>query len=141
MAVDTHGLEAIRKSANPITPGDNSDLYIATKVIEDITGSFAPSGLRTGWLITTLLVSATAIKIPTTAFTDRNSIEIHNLSSTYNLYIGPANTVTADAVAGTTSGKIIPPDSYWSIDITDAIDIYGICASGESALVQVMEVA
>jgi len=33
MAIDTHGLEALRKSAEEVTPGDPSDAYIKTKTI------------------------------------------------------------------------------------------------------------
>ena len=33
MAVDTHGLEVLKKSGEEVTPGDKSDLYIKTKSI------------------------------------------------------------------------------------------------------------
>ena len=135
MAVDDHGLEAIRKSAEELTPGDKSEYRIRTTA----TGTFTASGLFTDIRTTTLDVSTTAIKLPASPLADRNSLEIHNLGSS-TLYIGKDNTVTADAVIGTTSGKEIDGGSFWSIDITEDIELYGIVASG-TVRIKVTEVS
>lgn len=111
------------------------------EAIDTLTGVFRPSGLNTSWKITTVVIGDTAIKIPTAALNERNSLEIHNTDTAVTLYVGPDNTVTADKALGSTAGKEIPPESFWSIDITDAIDIYAICPPGQSAIVKIMEVA
>lgn len=46
MSVDDHGLEALRKSANEVTPGNKSDYYI--KVREQGSGSGGSSASNTG---------------------------------------------------------------------------------------------
>lgn len=116
---------------------EDTDTLIKARV--SATGTFRLSGLNIGFVINTVSISDTASLLPTLA--QQNSIEIHNLSETATIYVGPANTVTADRVVGSTSGKEIPPDSYWSVDVTDAIAIWAICPAGESALAKVMGVA
>lgn len=102
-------------------------------------GEFTPSGLRTNIKTTTMDVGTTATKLPATALTGRNSLEIHNLDSNETLYVGGAS-VTADRVNGTTSGKEVDAGSFWSLDITDDIEIYGIVATGTVKL-KITEVA
>lgn len=139
MAVRDHGLEVLRKAGNQINPGDGSDYYIATKVIEAITGSFSPSGLRNAFLNTTFDLSTTAQPLPATALTDRNSMIIYNRSTTEILYVGNSD-VTADTVNGTTSGWQVEPNSYFPLDITDDIVLYGVYASG-TYKVQILELS
>lgn len=139
MAVHNHGLDAIRKSANQIIPGDDREYYLATKLIDAIEGSFSPSGLSKDWRVTTLIVSDTAIPIPAIALSDRNSLIIHNKGSN-KLYLGKAD-VTADTVLGTTSGWEIVSTSYYSLDVKDNIIIYGICEAGQSTTLKVLELA
>jgi hypothetical protein len=118
----------------------NDDSEVIVRTSADITGEITPSGLNVAVKITTLTVGTTAVKLPTTALTNRNAIAIHNKSSSFTLYVGPS-TVTADSVTGTTSGWEVTADSFVQLDITDAVEIYGRCASGESAQVKVMELA
>ena len=103
-------------------------------------GNFAPSGLRNGFLVTTLDVSTSAIKIPASPLTDRNSIIIFNKSTTTTLYLGPNNLVEANDNIGNNAGWEIPPNSYFSTDVTDGIEFYGIVASG-TVRVKVLEVS
>lgn len=140
MSVDDFGTSGLRKALNEIVPDDNTEYYLATKVIEAIDGSFAPSGLSNAGKVTTISVSTTASLIPTTALTNRNAISVLNTSSTTTLYLGFANTVTADTVVGTTSGWEVGPNEIWHVDITDSIPLYGIVASG-SILVKILEVS
>lgn len=140
MSVDDYGISGLRKALNEIIPNDNTEYYLATKLIDAVGGSFAPSGLSNGGKVTTTSVSTTAVKIPTVNLTSRNAISILNTSGSTTLYLGFDNTVTADTVAGTTSGWEVGPNEIWHIDITDSIDIYGVVASG-SILVKILEVS
>ena len=115
---------------------DDGEVFVRTSV----TGEITPTGLKTDWIITTISVSTSAIKIPTTNLGSRNAISIHNLDASKILYIGPDNTVTANAIVGTTSGWEIGPGNFLNFDITDAIDIYAIAPSG-TILVKVLEIA
>jgi len=139
--IQDHGLDVIRKAGRFIVPGDKTGYYLAVNILDAITGSFSPSGLSKEMKITTITVSDTAIVIPATALTDRNSMSIYNKSTTTIVYIGPSNSVAASSVDGTTSGWEIDPGSYFSLDIKDDIEIYAICPSGESAQLKIMELA
>ncbi len=110
------------------------------EVTNSITGEFSVSGLKVGGKITTILVSTTALALPATALTDRNAIAIRNLSDTDILYIGFDTLITANDVLGTTAGWQVGPQENLQFDITDAVVIYGIAASG-SIKVQIMELA
>jgi hypothetical protein len=98
-----------------------------------------PSGLKTAFRNTTMDVSTTALPLPSMSLTARNSIVIFNVSSTQTLYIGNSD-VTADVINGITSGWQVAPQSYFSTDITPAITLYGVFASGTHK-VQVLELA
>ncbi len=110
------------------------------EVTNSITGEFSVSGLKVGGKITTILVSTTALALPATALADRNAIAIRNLSDTDILYIGFDTLITANDVLGTTAGWQVGPQENLQFDITDAVVIYGIAASG-SIKVQIMELA
>jgi len=103
------------------------------------TGTFVFSGLSTAFIPTTMQVSTTAIKLPTTPLTARNHISIFNTSETETLYLGNSD-VTADRALGTTAGAEIQPLGSFNIDITDSIELYGIVATG-SIVVKIYEVA
>lgn len=137
MSVDDHGLEAIRKSTEEITPGDKSEYRIRTTA----TGTFTLSGLQNGGRVTTMTVGDTAIPLPATPLAARNAISIRNLSSTDKLYIGYSTAVTADRVVGVTSGDEIDPDAGFNVDITDEVILYGICESGKSVMIKVHELS
>jgi len=147
MSVSVHGLEAIRRSTiiSP-TVGDLTEYCIRTCVDGTVTidgtveGSFSPSGLSQAGRNTTLSVGTTAVAIPASALTDRNSMLIRNLDATVDLYIGFDTGVTATQTVGTTSGWLVGPNETYNVDIKDDILIYGIVASG-SILVQVQEFA
>ncbi len=108
------------------------------KIYEGVVEA-TPSGLKTDFEVTTLSVSTTVLALPATPLLKRNSIIIYNLSATEILYMGKSN-VTADVVDGITSGWQIAPNSYFSTDITDAIILYGVFATGTHK-VQVLELA
>ena len=114
---------------------DDGNVVVRTSA----TGVFQPTGLKTGFKVTTMNVGATAVKLPVTAITKRNSWIVYNLSTTHTLYLGPDSSVTADTVIGVTSGWQVAPLAYFSFDVTDKIDIYGICTT--DIMVQLLEIA
>lgn len=140
MAVDDHGLEAIRKSAEEVTPGSKADYYLKTKIIDAIAGSFSPSGLSQEIKITTTTITDVATPLPATPLVGRNALSLRNKSLTETLYIGPS-TVTADTVAGITSGWEVAPNGNIGFDITDDVILYARCETGKSAVVKIMELA
>jgi hypothetical protein len=120
----------------------NSDGSINTNTtIEDVTGTFTPSGLKTAGKITTVQITDTATALPSTPLTARNAIAISNLSTSQTLYIGFSNSVTADRSIGTNAGWEIGPLEGFNLDITDSVVIYGITASGMSALIKILELS
>lgn len=102
-------------------------------------GSLNVVGFTKEWKVTTVSVGTTAVAIPTTSLTDRNTLIIWNKDNAATLYIGPANTVTADDAA-TTGGWEILPREMLNIDITDSIQVYAIVASG-TVTVKILEAA
>lgn len=96
------------------------------------------SGLSVAIKVTTITVGTTEVALPATALSGRNSISINNKDSTTTLYLGPTG-VTADDAAST-GGWEVPPQFTFGTDITDAVTIYGIVASG-SITVKILELA
>lgn len=136
MSVDDHGLEAIRKSAIEIVPGDKAEYRIRTS--SDVTGEITPSGLKIELKTSTVTVGTTATAIPATALSDRNALAIHNKSSTQTLYIGPSS-VTADDAAST-GGWEVEPGGRIQFDVTEAVVVYGVYPTSSEA-VKIMEIA
>lgn len=132
--------------------GDGVDLVTTTTVGPDVgldvnilggtlTGEFVQAGLFNAGKITTMDVGSTAVAIPTTALSGRNSISVTNLSETDILYIGFNSSVTADRVNGITAGWEIGPREGFNLDIQDDIPIYGITEIGVTVKIKVMELA
>lgn len=104
------------------------------------SGQFKLSGLNIAFRPFTFTVTDVAAPLPMPALTNRNSIIIFN-KGTETLYIGNSD-VTADSVDGsTTSGWQVIPNSFFAIDITDSIILYGVCESGKTTKVQTLEAA
>ena len=101
-----------------------------------IAGEFTPSGLTTALKVTNTTVTNVAAKLPLTPLADRNSLIIENRDATNSIFIGNSD-VTA---AGGTEGWEILAGSYYSLDITESIEIYAI-ASVASVNVKVLELA
>ena len=106
-----------------------------------VTGKFdsAPAGLSKNFKVTTQDITTTASKLPATPLTDRNTLSIHNKSTTDTLFIGEDNTVTADSVDGITSGWEVPPGGVFNTDIKTAIELWGI--STATIKVKILELA
>ena len=76
MAVDDHGIESIRKSAEEVTPGDQSDYHL--KVTTTNSGvAVKPS--NTG--LTTIKSDLTTAEFEITAVTSQKSIIVTNLDN------------------------------------------------------------
>jgi len=117
--------------------GLDDDSKVARRIIGK--GDFTPSGLKTNFRITTMNVTSTATALPVTALANRNSMSIHNLSTTDILYIGNSG-VTADRNNGTTSGWEIETQEVFNTDVTDSIVIYGR-TSGATIQIKIIELA
>lgn len=104
-------------------------------IVNELTVA-APKSRR----ITTMTVGDTATLIPTGgALTDRVAISIVNFSTLNTVYFNDSVAVTADRVAGTTSGWEIGPEETYNESITDSDSVFGRCEAGQSALIKVME--
>jgi len=140
-----HGIEALRKASEQLTPGDVTDSYIKVKNPSgqpiDISGSFVFSGLSTGIITTTITVTDTATALPASILAARNSLLIRNLSDTEILYIGLATVTAGRTVSSTTDGYEIDPNQEFSVDIANGLALYGIASSGKTILVKVTEFA
>lgn len=99
-----------------------------------------PSGLKTNFRITTMIVPDTSVALPAVALVARNAMSITNQDATEILYIGKI-TVTADSVVGTTSGWETGPGESFNVDVTDAIVLYGIAPAGKTIKVKILEIS
>ena len=122
---------------------DDNEVIVRTSA----EGEFSSSGLKNGFKITTIEITDSASKLPTTPFSDRNALSVHNKSSTDILYLGPDNTVTADTVVGVTSGWEVPVNNKVNFDIKDIdpqsvnINIWAIAPTGKTITVKILELA
>ena len=116
------------------------------KISGSVTGSFSPSGLTVEGENTRLAVDDTAWKqCPPTNLSGRNAIRVQNPpDSAFSVFIRhktsalPAGPSTTPGTAA--ADEIIPGDTYF-VDITDSINLFVRCASGESATVNIAELA
>lgn len=123
MAVNDHGLEAIRKSAEEITPGDKSEYRIRTTA----SGEFRITGLTESGLDTEVILNDSGwVAIPSTPKEGRNSIRIQNQSDV------EIKTNFSNSVGYV--GVIIPAGASDFLDITDDIIIYGRSSSGNATV-------
>lgn len=142
MAVDDHGLEALKKSANQITPGDKSDYYLATKVIDSISGSFTFSGVEKLFKPTVFNVTDIEIKIPPSPDLLTQSFILVNHSEVDAIYIGETGVTPGVVVGVSTSGYEIPPGESFNMDFKtgSTVQLYAIAETGKTVKVQVLEV-
>jgi len=115
----------------------NGDTAVRTlsEILGSVTGSFSPSGLKTAIKITNLTANTAAAALPLTPLTDRNSIIILNRSTTDSLFIGNSDVTSSGAL----EGWEVEAGSFFTVDITDAIVIYGI--STATINLKIMELA
>lgn len=104
-----------------------------------IDGSISFSGLSVGMEVTVVTVMDSATALPSTALLNRNNITLRNLDTANTVFVKDENTVTASG--GGNQGWRIEPESDLILDITDSIGLYGICSAGQSAIVEILELA
>lgn len=82
-----------------------------------------------------LTVTASATAIPTTALTNRKTIVVQNKDGKDPVTLGFTNAV----VYGT--GPVLSPGSSLTLEIEAGVTLYGICNTGETAIVSYIELA
>lgn len=98
-----------------------------------VSGTFIPTGLMTAVKSQAFTVTDVAAKVPTTALTNRNGISIRVWGAPV-VYFGNSSVTVAQGYPKQFREEII-------IDITDDIDLWAVCASGETSELRIMEVA
>jgi hypothetical protein len=100
------------------------------------TGTSSFSGLKIRMKVSNLTVTDTAAILPLLPLVSRNSIIIENKGAN-SIFLGEIN-VTA---SGVNEGWELTPTSFFSVDVSDAIDIYAIAPIGTTVNVKIMELA
>lgn len=103
-------------------------------------GEFIFTGLSLAFRTTTKIIGDTEIALPPSILTARKSFALHNKGPNI-LYIGESG-VTADSVDGSiTSGWEVPPNSYFNVDTAEAVELYGICETGKTTTIKILELS
>lgn len=101
--------------------------------LDGVTGTFTPSGLSTGGLITEVTLStATWTALPPTPLANRNAMGFQNRTS-------DVISVNFDTPAGTIGWKVAPNGELF-FDVTDAVTVYAKALTG-TPTITVMEIA
>lgn len=137
---------AISNLEDSIAIGTATDLFTSTtvgpKVGLDVsvisgalTGSFTISGLFEDIKTSSLVVTDVPTAVPVTALTDRNTLSVRVWDDS-TVYFGGASVTSASGYPKKKFEEI-------SMDITDnpAVSLYAVCASGESSIIKIMEIA
>lgn len=122
MAVLDHGLEAIRKSAVEVTPGDKSEYQLRMLGL----GSFSLTGLKTAGRITEVIVDDTGwVPLPATLdiLANTNSVEVQNNSGNGNTLL--LNFVSGALIGNATIGRRVVDGGFKNYAIQPGIVIYG----------------
>jgi hypothetical protein len=79
-----------------------------------------------------ITVQATPTKIPTTNLTERKALSIRNFHKTTKAYTG------GSGVTSSTGFPLLPYESL-PFDISQAVNVYGICETGQTAEIRYIE--
>lgn len=93
-------------------------------------------GMNTAIKITNTSIGDTATALPVTPLSGRNSMIIYNTGAT-PLFIGDSGV----SVNGVNEGWIIDAGSFFSVDITSDVSLYGLCETSLTLQVKIMEMA
>ena len=132
----------ISSESDNIQLGDGINLVSTTVVGEKVGldttivgGIITPTGLRTGLFTQTVTITDVASKVPATALTNRNNITIRVWGEKI-VYFGDSSV---------TSSTGYPKFQYEeiSMDLKDdaAVEVWAVCAAGESCVLKIMEIA
>lgn len=112
-----------------------SKIGLDVNVIGGVSGSFTSSGLSTGLRVQSIVVTDVATKLPSTSLTNRNALSMR---------VWGANTVYV-GLSSVTASSGYPKRQFEEmvLDIKDNsnVDMYGICATGQSCEVRILELA
>ena len=115
--------------------GNKTALDVAIKE-GSVSGTFTPSGLQNGGLITKVTLSTVAwTALPATPLANRNAMSVQNRSG-QSVYINYDNGLPIDP----SISVLIPPGGERQYDVKDSIIIYAFC-SGVAVDVQVEEIS
>lgn len=103
-------------------------------------GEFIFTGLSDRFKTTTQIVGDTQELLPNSPLSTRKSLCLHNKGAN-TLYIGESG-VTADSVdSSLTSGWEVPASSYFNVDTAFGVNLYGVCESGKTTIVKILELS
>jgi hypothetical protein len=103
-------------------------------------GEFIFTGLSIAFRTTTKIIGDIEIALPPSVLSARKSFCVHNKGPNI-LYIGESG-VTADSVDGSfTSGWEVLPNSYFNVDTAEAVELYGICETGKTTTIKILELS
>jgi hypothetical protein len=109
------------------------------RLVTTATGNFSQSGLSTAHANVRVVITDVRTKIPLTPLADRNTMTVRVWGAS-TVYFG-GSTITASGAA--TDGYPKKQYEEVQVDIKDnaSVELYAICAAGESSVVYVWEVA
>lgn len=131
----------IDSSTDSITVGDGLGNKVTTTALGadvgldvNVLDGVSAKGLSGGIKISSLAVTSTPTKLTATAFSGRNTLCVR-VWGVNTVYFGTNNTVSSS------TGYPKMQKEEISIDIKDNVDLYVVCASGQTSELRIIEVA
>lgn len=137
---------SIDQADDTIAIGDGTDLFTGTTVGSShaidanivggvVSGNFSQAGLSIGIKTTTQTITDVAVPVPLTSFVNRNTMSVR--------VWGAATVYFGDSTVVYTSGYPKRQFEEISMDIKDnvAVELWAVCAPGQSCEVRIMEIA
>lgn len=111
---------------------------VAARTVETVLGNDTSSTNSTPVITNAIAMTqaAAAIKTAANAKGGRLKVDIKNEDASNAVFVGFANTVTA---TGATKGIQIAAGATKTMELGDEVNLYGICATGLTATVQLVE--
>lgn len=137
----------IDQASDSIRLGDGTDLVTATAVGSQVgldvnvvggvvSGTFSPTGLSTGLKFTKVTVTSTPTKVTPAPLVNRNGITIR-VWGDFTVYFGADNTVSS----ATGYPKMTKEEIALDIKENSNVELWVVCASGQTSEIRVFEVA
>lgn len=145
MSVDDHGLEALRKAALQLTPGDKAEYKLRVILFDSDGNPLDPISVNieapTGpFEITPFQVTSVAANPLPTPLADRVALSIRNNSATVSIFVGKSAAVSTDTTAAGGGWEIKPREDL-NFDMKEDTSFYLIAPTGQTAWVQIFEIA
>ena len=103
-----------------------------------VTGTLQPQGLSTALRQKHVTITDVATKIPATALTDRNTMTIRVIGAN-TVYLGSSTVVSTLGHADGGYPKYQNEEFAVDIQASAAVDLYGICETGKTCIVAILE--